>query len=132
MTVTQGPDDWKFTVTQAERSYNLTQTQYNRPTTRTELEVTCSKLNEETKTCENKAPLVRSMSVLSSSSGSSRLRSTASIDGDGASEERSSEVSSLLENFSTMSLVLVTVTGGVDKLSGSGTFFKLTCVMRRD
>lgn len=110
MTVTQGPDQWNFAYSQTEGGFNLTQTGFNGTSTTTWLDITCDALGEKTKTCKNVVQLTSSASAISSS-----------LD-DGASAQQASEVSSLLENFSTMSPVLVTVTAGVEKLPQSSKF----------
>ncbi|KAH9866180.1 hypothetical protein J1614_008745 [Plenodomus biglobosus] len=117
MIVTQGPDHWNFAVTQTEPSFNLTQSMYNQATTRTRLNITCGALTNSLKTCKNVVSLTSSNTIVSESADSlSSLRSRSSTLDDGSEEQRKGEISSLLQNFSTMTEVIVTVTRGVDKI----------------
>ena len=132
MTVTQGPDQWNFVVSSTEAALNLTDTRYG-ATTSTILDVTCNALQEKTKTCSNldvletDAPSPSAVAAPSFPSGWSTRSTTISVGDGGESVQRESQVESLLENFSTMTEVLVTVTGGWDKLAPSGTFlFSIT------
>ncbi|CBX98761.1 predicted protein [Plenodomus lingam JN3] len=118
MTVTQGPEQWHYAVSQTEPSLNLTQTRFSRPTTRTQLDITCEALTASLKSCWNAEPLTSSSAVVSGSlSWSQSLSSSISMD-DGSEEQSRGEISSLLQNFSTMTEVLVTMTGGVEKIPG--------------
>ncbi|KAL6708541.1 hypothetical protein ACN47E_002522 [Coniothyrium glycines] len=126
MTVTQAPNEWKFVIAEVESTFNLTQTRFNEASTSTRLDVTCEAMQSSTHTCSNNVLISNATSTSAvaapsfpSASSGRRRASSVSISGDGAIQQYSSEVSALLENFSTQTEVYVTVTGGFDQLNPS-------------
>ncbi|KAF2851757.1 hypothetical protein T440DRAFT_57475 [Plenodomus tracheiphilus IPT5] len=107
ITVTQGPDQWNFAFRQSQTTSISKRSRSNAATTQTALDIICEALTASTKTC-------KSAMSLASNTAAESARSSTTDDG-----PWKGEVSSLLQNFSTMTAVLVTITSGVDKLPSS-------------